>query len=66
MKCRENNAGNLLDEIFYSGKCRTIESICELKNLHGLDENHCLNTSVNLKVHINDVITRTLSAEEFF
>lgn len=65
-KCRDGNMGNLLDEIFYHGKCQTIESICESKGLYGLDDNHCLNATTNAKVHINEVITRTLSAEEFF
>lgn len=64
--CQENNQGNAFDEIFYRGGCKTIEEICRKFDLSGRDVNFCFNESLSVKVPLNDVITRTLSAEEFF
>jgi hypothetical protein len=64
--CQKENVGSELDEIFYRGECRSIQSICVENGLSGVNVNFCFNQTANLEVSINDVITRTLSAEEFF
>lgn len=66
IKCREENIGNLFDELYYRGKCQNVQSICESYGFIGVNVNYCLNTTTSLKIPLNEVITRTLSAEEFF
>lgn len=64
--CQENNQGNAMDQIFYRGGCKTIEEICNKFDLSGLNINFCYNESLSVEVPLNEVIKRTLSAEEFF
>ena len=66
LKCQEGNVGNAFDQIFYRGGCQTIESICASRNLTGMNVNSCIDQSTNKLLPINEVITRTLSAEEFY
>jgi hypothetical protein len=61
-----NNTGTKFDEIFYQEKCRTIDEICRGEGLSGVNVTFCFNESTSAHVPINDVITRTLSAEEFY
>jgi hypothetical protein len=58
--------GNIFDEIFYRGKCVNVQTICESYGLSGVNVNYCLNSTTLLKIPMSEVITRTLSAEEFF
>jgi hypothetical protein len=64
--CQIGNVGNSLDKIFFQGGCKTIETICAGKGFSGFNSNFCFNTTANVQVPINEVITRTLSAEEFY
>lgn len=64
--CQENNAGNASDEIFFQGRCKSIEEICSANGLIGQDVNFCFNLTSNQSIPINEIITRKLAAEEFF
>ncbi|KAG4080393.1 hypothetical protein HA402_010461 [Bradysia odoriphaga] len=64
--CQENNAGNASDQLFFQGRCQTVEEICSANDLTGRDVNFCFNGTANQEVQINEVITRKLAAEEFF
>lgn len=64
--CQENNGGNASDEIFFQGRCKSIEEICSAYGLSGQDVNFCFNATLNQEIPINEIITRKLAAEEFF
>lgn len=64
--CKENNLGNPQDLIFYQRSCRQIGEICTASGLLGRNANYCFNQTTNQEVPINEVITRTLAAEEFY
>ncbi|KAG5680362.1 hypothetical protein PVAND_009871 [Polypedilum vanderplanki] len=64
--CRQENVGSASDQIFYRGGCREINEICSIHDLVGVNASNCMNTTTNELVPINDVITRSLSSEEFF
>lgn len=65
--CQKNNVGNPSDQIFYQRACRQIGEICSLTpGLVGVNANFCFNQATGQQVPINEVITRTLAAEEFY
>lgn len=64
--CQENNAGNGSDEIFFQGRCKSIEEICSANGLIGHNVSVCINSTSNQEIPINEIITRKLAAEEFF
>lgn len=64
--CQENNVGDARDEIFYQGECKSVEEICSTNGLIGRNVNYCFNSTSNLEIPINEIITRKLAAEEFF
>lgn len=69
LECQYGNDNNHLDEIFYRDQCRTVQEICEgiqNRTLTGVNVNYCFDQVLNVNVPISQVITRTLSAEEFF
>lgn len=64
--CQENNSGNASDQLFFQGRCQTVQDICSANGLMGRDVNFCFNGTSNQEIPINEVITRKLAAEEFF
>lgn len=66
LKCQVGNNGTELDKIYFGGGCSTIQNICESNGLTGVNVNFCFNQTSNLQIPVNEVITRILSAEEFF
>lgn len=64
--CQENNVGNASDEIFFQGRCKSIEEICSANDLIGRNVTFCFNSTSNQDIPINEIITRKLAAEEFF
>lgn len=68
IKCQANNVGNVFDELFFQGECRSAQSVCSIYGLEGLNVDSCVNrsTSSDEIVPISDVVKRKLAAEEFF
>ncbi|CAG9805043.1 unnamed protein product [Chironomus riparius] len=62
--CQEGNFGDRNDTIFYQDKCQTISAICSPKNLIPINASFCMNGTEY--THLNDIIVRKLSTEEFF
>lgn len=66
LECQRNNVGNASDEIFFNKECRSMDEICSISGLVGVNVSYCFNETSQTAVSINDVISRVLSAEEFF
>ena len=66
IECQVNNVGNALDRIFFQRDCRAVGEICAQSGLIGRNANFCFNQTSNQEVAVNQVIKRTLAAEEFF
>lgn len=64
--CHENNSNSPMDMLYWRRKCMDIQTICSHHGLSGVNVTFCVNETSNALVPIRDVISRTLSAEEFF
>ncbi|CAG9805042.1 unnamed protein product [Chironomus riparius] len=62
--CQENNQGDALDKIFFIDGCQTIDEICTPRDLVPINATFCMNGTEY--THLNDIIHRRLSSEEFF
>lgn len=65
--CQVNNVNSVYDLHFFNLTCQRTSDICSFeRGYEAIDGTHCRNLSTGATVTLQEVIPRTLSAEEFF